>query len=74
MTVLGTRRATRAPVAGLARAWRGLVWYLRTASGETRWDAHVARCTRAGLDPGTRRAFERRRQDVAEATPQARCC
>lgn len=58
----------------LTRLWRGVRWYLRAATGEDRWDAHVDHCRRTGTDPGTRRAFERRRQDVAEATPQTRCC
>ncbi len=61
-------------MSALARAWRGVVWYLRSASGEDRWDVHVEHCRSAGTDPGTRRAFERRRQDLAETTPQARCC
>jgi hypothetical protein len=65
---------TGPPTGPLARVWRGLVWYLRAASGEDRWDAHVQACAAHGHPPGTRRAFERRRADAAAASPVQRCC
>lgn len=58
----------------LARAWRGTVWYLRAVTGEDRWDAHVRDCEAHGLPTGTRREFERRRQDRAEGCAVDRCC
>ena len=58
----------------LARAWRGVVWYLRAITGEDRWDAHVRECAAHGHAPGTRRDFERRRQDMAEGSAVDRCC
>ena len=56
------------------RAGRGLVWYLKQVSGESRWDDYVDRCRRDGIDPMTRRDFERHRTDHQESHPQSRCC
>ena len=58
----------------LASAWRGVVWYLRAVTGEDRWDAHVRECQAHGHPTGTRREFERRRQDLAEGAAVDRCC
>ncbi len=58
----------------LARGWRGLVWYLRAVTGEDRWDAHVRECAAHGHPAGTRREFERQRQDRAEGAAVDRCC
>lgn len=58
----------------LTRASRGLRWYLRAVSGESRWDEHVARCARDGRDPGSRRDFERHRADLREHRTTSRCC
>ena len=58
----------------LARAWRGVVWYLREVSGEGRWDAYLRECADHGHAPMTRREFERRRADAAAASPVQRCC
>ncbi len=67
--------STRAPAPGpLTRAWRGIVWYLRAVSGESRWDDHLADCAAHGHEPLTRRAFERARADAAESRPVNRCC
>ncbi len=57
-----------------ARAWRGVVWYLRTVSGESRWDDYLARCAAHGHQPVTRREFERERAAAAERRPLNRCC
>lgn len=62
------------PGAALVRAWRGLVWYLRAVTGEDRWDAHVRACRQAGRPTGTRRDFERARQDRADGAAVDRCC
>ena len=63
---------TAAPA--VRRALRGLRWYLRQASGEAKWDEHVAACRRRGVEPMTRREFERHRSDEREHHPQSRCC
>lgn len=60
--------------ATLRRAAAGVWWYLRTATGESRWDDYLASCRREGVDPMTRRDFERHRADVREHHPAARCC
>lgn len=56
------------------RAWRGVRWYVREATGEARWDEYVERCAREGTEPVTRRAWERERADAKEGRPQSRCC
>jgi uncharacterized short protein YbdD (DUF466 family) len=61
-------------MSALARAWRGVRWYLRTFSGESRWDDYLAACERDGVTPATRREFERHRADQVEHAPMARCC
>ena len=58
----------------LVRAWRGLVWYLRAVTGEDRWDSHVLDCRAHGRPTGTRREFERARQDRADGEAVDRCC
>jgi uncharacterized short protein YbdD (DUF466 family) len=58
----------------VVRAWRGVGWYLRQLSGESRWDDYLAACKRDGVPPATRRAFERHRADQVEHAPMARCC
>lgn len=52
----------------------GVRWYLREFTGETRWDAYVARCAQEGTEPMSRRAFERHRDDHRERSTQGRCC
>jgi len=56
------------------RVWRGLRWYLREFSGESRWDAYLVACQRDGVTPASRREFERHRADQVEHAPMARCC
>ncbi len=58
----------------LARAVSGLRWYLRAVSGESRWDDYLERCRRQGLEPMSRRAFERHRDEHRERSMQGRCC
>ena len=58
----------------LRRAVEGVWWYLRTATGESRFDDHVARCAAEGVEPMSRRAFERHRDDLREHHPASRCC
>jgi uncharacterized short protein YbdD (DUF466 family) len=57
-----------------ARAQEGLVWYLKEATGEAKWDEYLERCRREGQDPMTRREFERHRAEHKERNPQSRCC
>lgn len=54
----------------LSGAWR----LLRQATGEAKWDDYLARCEHEGVEPMSRRAFERHRADEKEHNPQARCC
>ena len=58
----------------LVRAQRGVVWYLKQATGEAKWDEYVDRCAREGVQPMSRRDFERHRADHKEHNPQSRCC
>lgn len=58
----------------MTRVLDGVRWYLREFTGETKWDAYVARCTQEGTEPMSRRAFERHRDDHRERSTQSRCC
>ena len=58
----------------IARAARGVHWYLKQASGEAKWDEYVEHCRRHQHEPMTRRQFERQRADVKDAAPVSRCC
>jgi hypothetical protein len=60
--------------AAAVRGWRGVRWYLREWSGESRWDDHLRECAEHGHEPLTRREFERRRADALERHPVSRCC
>jgi len=55
-------------------AGRGVRWYLRQFTGEAKWDEYVARCSREGTTPVSRREFERHRAEHKESNPQTRCC
>jgi hypothetical protein len=61
-------------VNAVARAWQGLRWYVRESTGEARWDEYVERCARDGIEPVSRRRWERHRADAKEHDPRARCC
>lgn len=54
----------------LARARR----LVREFTGEAVWDDYLAACERDGVEPATRRAFERHRAECIEHGPMARCC
>jgi uncharacterized short protein YbdD (DUF466 family) len=56
------------------RVLAGVRWYLRELSGESRWDAYLERCAREGMEPMSRRAFERHRDEHRERSTQGRCC
>ncbi|CAA9323923.1 MAG: hypothetical protein AVDCRST_MAG34-228 [uncultured Nocardioidaceae bacterium] len=58
----------------LVEAARGLRWYLREVTGESRWDAYLDGCRADGVPPMSRREFERHRADRRERCPQSRCC
>ena len=58
----------------VARALRGVRWYAKQLSGESKWDDYLARCERDGVEPMSRRAYERHRSDHLERNPQRRCC
>ena len=60
--------------AAVVRAGRGVRWYLREWSGESRWDDYLRECAEHGHAPVSRREFERRRSDAAERNPVSRCC
>jgi len=53
---------------------RGVGWYLRQVTGESKWDDYLDRCTREGVPPMSRREFERQRADHREEHCQSRCC
>jgi Selenoprotein, putative len=58
----------------LSQAGRGILWYLKQATGEAKWDEYVERCAREGTAPMSRRGFERHRASHKEHNPQSRCC
>lgn len=58
----------------LARAGRGLRWYVRQATGEAKWDQYVERCRVEGVAPMSRREFERQRAEHREHDAGSRCC
>jgi uncharacterized short protein YbdD (DUF466 family) len=58
----------------MLRAGRGIRWYLRTATGEAKWDRYLERCRDEGAEPMSRRDFERHRMQHQESHPPARCC
>ena len=37
----------------LFRAQRGVLWYLKQATGEAKWDEYVERCAREGTEPSS---------------------
>ena len=58
----------------VARAGRGVLWYLRQFTGEAKWDEYLAQCSRDGTTPVSRRDFERHRDQHREDHPPSRCC
>ena len=76
MTASASEGRPAAAGALLARAWRGLVWWAKGVTGESKYQAYVDHERRVHPDrePMTERAFwrdEYRRQD---ANPEGRCC
>jgi hypothetical protein len=53
---------------------RGIGWYLKQLTGEAKWDKYLQRCGNDGVEPMSRRDFERHRTEHMEKHPQARCC
>jgi uncharacterized short protein YbdD (DUF466 family) len=56
--------------------WHGVCWYLRELTGEADYGRYVARLAseHPGVEPATRREFERARVDRTAAGPGSRCC
>jgi uncharacterized short protein YbdD (DUF466 family) len=61
-------------VSAVARAVRGVHWYLKELAGEGAWDRYLEHCAEHGHPPVSRREFERRRADEREANPVTSCC
>jgi len=60
--------------AAALKAGRGIRWYLKQVSGEAKWDEYLERCRSDGVEPMSRRDFERHRAQRRENCTQARCC
>ena len=60
----------------LRHACSGIRWYLREVTGESAYDRYVEHMRRDHPSQMvmSRRDFERRRQDLREESPRARCC
>jgi len=56
------------------RVAHGIRWYLKQATGEAKWDEYLERCRIDGLEPISRRSFERHRAEHQEKGTRARCC
>ena len=56
------------------KAGRGILWYVKQATGEAKWEEYLDRCRREGLEPMSRRDYERHRAEHKESNPQSRCC
>jgi hypothetical protein len=54
--------------------WRGIRWYLKQVTGEARWDEYLESCLSDGVEPISRRDFERHRAEHLENTTRPRCC
>lgn len=60
--------------AAALRIGSGIRWYLKTATGEAKWDDYLEHCRSEGAEPMSRRDFERHRAEHSEHHPIARCC
>ncbi len=58
----------------VGRAGRGVLWYLKQATGEAKWDEYLERCRGEDVQAMSRRDFERHRADHKEGSPQSCCC
>ena len=56
------------------KAGRGILWYLKQATGEAKWDQYLERCRSEDVEPMSRRDFEWHRTEHKENNPQSRCC
>ena len=58
------------------RAFEGVRWYLREVSGESRYDRYVEHMRRDHPAQAvmSRREYERRRMQMRDENPRARCC
>lgn len=60
--------------AAVLRFGRGIRWYLRELTGEAKWDRYLDHARIEGIEPMTRRDFERHRIEHQEKNPKASCC
>lgn len=76
MTPLGPDVGARSGASVAVRSWRAIWWYLREVTGESAYDRYVEHERRDHPDRpvASRRAFERKRQDLENLRPQQRCC
>jgi uncharacterized short protein YbdD (DUF466 family) len=60
----------------VARAGRGIRWYMTTLMGDSAYGTYVAhhRRTHPGEEPLTERQFWRQKMDDQDRNPGARCC
>ncbi|MEP7035110.1 MAG: YbdD/YjiX family protein [Actinomycetota bacterium] len=56
------------------RVGRGILWYLKASTGESKWGEYLERCRYEDVKPMSRKDFERHRTEHKENNPQARCC
>ena len=63
-------------VSAVARAGRGIRWYITTLMGDSAYATYVANQRRQHPDeePLTERQFWRQRMDDQDRNPGARCC
>lgn len=66
----------RAAGAFVARAGRGIRWYMRNLMGDSAYETYLAHHRRQHTDekPMTEREFWRDRMDEQDRNPGARCC
>lgn len=60
--------------ASVLRVARSVRWYLKAVTGEAKWDEYLETCGIEGVQPISRRDFERHRAEHGELNPRARCC
>jgi len=60
----------------IKEAFGGVRWYLREVSGESAYERYTAHMRRDHPDQlvMSRRDYERRRMDMRDENPRARCC
>ena len=67
-------RERSAMMTSTLKVGRGIRWFVRQVTGEAKWDEYLERCRRDGVEPVSRRSFERHRAEHAEKGNRARCC